>query len=619
MPRSMTAFRRAAAALAACAAAAAVCAPARGQDAVAEPPSAGASEPVRNSTLDAPLFYELLIGEIELGSGDAGSAYQVMLDAARRTRDERLFRRATDIALQAKAGEQALASTRAWRQALPDSLEAHRYEVQLLIALGRTAEAVEPLRSTLSLVPATDRAEAIGSLPAFFARTTDREAAVSVLEQVLKPYAEGQVGADAPGAALAAWVALGRARLLAGDVPGALEAARRGQALSPNAEGPALLAIELMRSEPAAEQVVDNFLRADPPAPAVPRSAVRLVYARALALNQRYAEAAPQLEAVTRDAPQFTDAWLTLGALRLELKQPAEAEAALRDYLARMEPAAAEAAADAASAPGDLESDEGALASPGQRLTQAYLLLAQAAEQRRDFKGAEQWLSKVDSSQALAVQTRRASLLAQQGKLQEGRDLIRKLPERSPEDARAKLLAEAQLLRDRKQWGEARNVLADGSTRYKDDTDLLYEQAMMAEKLDRLDEMEQLLRRVIALKPDQSAAYNALGYSLADRKQRLPEARQLIVKAMDLTPNDPFLTDSMGWVEFRMGNHEAALKWLRQAYRARPDPEIAAHLGEVLWISGQRDEARRVLAEARQRDAGNDVLKETLARLKVDL
>jgi tetratricopeptide (TPR) repeat protein len=619
MPRSMSASRRAAAALAACAAATVLSAPVRAQDTAARPQAEGASAPVQNSSLDAPLFYQLLIGEIELGNGDAGTAYQVMLDAARRTRDERLFRRTTDIALQAKAGEQALAATRAWRQALPDSLEAHRYEVQLLIALGRTVEAVEPLRSTLSLVPATERAEAIGSLPAFFARTTDRTAAVQVLEQVLKPYAEGQVGADAPGAALSAWVALGRARQAGGDVPGALEAARRAQALAPNAEGPALLGIELMRSEPAAEQIVQHFLEADPPAPAVPRSAVRLVYARALAIAQRYAEAAPQLEAVTRDAPQFIDAWLTLGALRLELKQPTEAEAALRDYLARAEPAAAEASAQPDGAPGELDDEHGTGSTPGQRLAQAYLLLAQAAEQRKDFKGAEQWLSKVDSSQALAVQSRRASLLAQQGKLQEARELIRKLPERSPEDARAKLLAEAQLLRDRKQWSAARSVLADASARYKDDTDLLYEQAMMAEKLDRLDEMEQLLRRVIALKPDQSAAYNALGYSLADRKQRLPEARQLIVKAMELTPNDPFLTDSMGWVEYRLGNYEAALKWLRQAYRARPDTEIAAHLGEVLWVTGQRDEARRILAEGRQRDAANDVLKETLARLKVDL
>ncbi len=565
---------------------------------------------VDNSNLDAPLFYQLLIGEIELRDGDAGAAYQVLLDAARKTRDERLFRRATDIALEAKAGDQALAATRAWRDATPQSLEATRYEVQLLIALNRTAETVEPLRSTLALVPAAGRPEAIASLPRYFARAPDRRAAGAVLEQVLLPYAEGRVAGEPPASAVAAWIALGRSRLANADAPGALQAARAAQALAPNAEGAALLAIELMRGEPAAEPLVAAYFAAQPPADAAPRSAVRLVYARSLAAMQRYTDAAPQLEAVTRDAPQFVDAWLTLGALRLELKRPAEAEAALREFLKRLdtEPPASPAEAQ----------DEDA-ATPVQRRTQAYLMLAQAAEQRRDFKGAERWLAEVDGSQALAVQARRASLLAQQGQLEQGRALLRKLPERSPEEGRAKLLAEAQLLRDQKQWSAAFGVLTEAATRFRDDPDLLYEQAMMAEKLDRMDEMERLLRRVIALKPEQSAAYNALGYSLADRKLRLPEARELIVKAMALTPNDPYLTDSMGWVEYRLGNRDEALKWLRQAYGARPDTEIAAHLGEVLWVSGQRDEARRVWAEARARDAGNDVLKETLARLKVDL
>lgn len=566
---------------------------------------------VQNSGLDAPLFYQLLIGELELSSGDAGTAYQVLLDAARKTRDERLFRRATDVALQAKAGEQALAATRAWRQAAPASLEAHRYEVQLLLALNRAAETVEPLRATLNLVPPAERAEAIASLPRYFARMPDRKAAGAVLEQVLLPYAEARVPGELPATAPAAWLALGASRLGAGDAAGALAAAQRAQMLAPTAEGAALLGVELMRSEPAAEALVRNFLAAEPPAAAVPRSAVRLVYARSLAISQRYLEAAPQLEAVTRDAPQFVDAWLTLGALRLEMKQPVEAEAALREYLAR---------AQAAEAPGgDADAADEDAGTPAQRQTQAYLMLAQAAEQRRDFAGAEAWLARVDSSQALAVQTRRASLLAQQGRLPEGRALIRQLPERGPEDQRAKLLAEAQLLRDQKQWAPALAVLAEASARYRDDTDLLYEQAMMAEKLDRMDEMEALLRRVIAIKPDQAAAYNALGYSLADRKLRLPEARELILKALQLTPGDPFLVDSLGWVEYRLGNRDEAIKWLRQAYRARPDAEIAAHLGEVLWVSGQRDEARRVWAEAHARDAGNDVLKETLARLKVDL
>ena len=175
------------------------------------------------------------------------------------------------------------------------------------------------------------------------------------------------------------------------------------------------------------------------------------------------------------------------------------------------------------------------------------------------------------------------------------------------------------MLRDVKRWDEAGDVLAAASQKFPDDVDLLYEESMVAEKRDRMDEMERLLRRVIQLKPDHHHAYNALGYSLAERGQRLPEAKLLIQKALELSPGEPFITDSLGWVEYRMGNHEEALRLLRTAYQARPDPEIAAHLGEVLWVLGQRDEARRVLREARSRDGANDVLRETLARLQVDL
>jgi tetratricopeptide (TPR) repeat protein len=567
---------------------------------------------VQNSSLDAPLFYQLLIGEIELRDGDPGSAYQVLLDAARKTRDERLFRRATEVALQAKAGDEALAAARAWRTALPGSIEAHRYEVQILLALNRLADVAAPLRATLALVPAADRAAAIGSLPGYFSRVQDRKGVVAALEPVLRPYLDGKVAGEPPATAVAAWVALARARQAAGDAAGALTAARSASALAPGAEAVALLAIELMRASPEAEALVQAYFAAEPPSQPAPRSAVRLVYARTLALAQRYGEAVQQIEPVTRDAPQFSDAWLTLGALYLELKRPADAEAALRQYLAR---AAQDAPAEAAEA-GDGDDDA---ATPAQRQAQAYLLLSQAAEQRRDFKAAERWLAKVAGSQALAVQTRRASLLAKQGQLQQAREMIQRLPERGPEEARAKLLAEAQLLRDQKHWQPAHAVLADATRRFPDDPDLLYEHAMMAEKLDRFDQMESLLRKIIALKPDHSAAYNALGYTLADRNERLPEAKQLIERALALSPGDPYLIDSLGWVEYRLGDRAAAIKWLRQAYRARPDTEIAAHLGEVLWIDGQRDEARKVWAEARARDAGNDLLKSTLARLKVDL
>jgi len=245
-------------------------------------------------------------------------------------------------------------------------------------------------------------------------------------------------------------------------------------------------------------------------------------------------------------------------------------------------------------------------------------MLAQAAEQQNDFKGAEAWLAKVDNPQkALEVVTRRASLLARQGKIKEAREMIRKSPEKTEDDARAKLLAEAQVLRDVKRWADANTVLAGANQKFPNDVDLLYEQSMMAEKLNKLDDMEKLLRRVIEIKPDHHHAYNALGYSLAERNLRLPEAKALIQKALEIAPGEPFITDSMGWVEYRIGNRAEALRLLRGAYRSRPDPEIAAHLGEVLWINGERDEAKRVWREGRSKDSTNDVLRETLARLRV--
>ena len=265
----------------------------------------------------------------------------------------------------------------------------------------------------------------------------------------------------------------------------------------------------------------------------------------------------------------------------------------------------------------DIENPHGNVAEQG--LTQAWLLLAQAADQRGDFAAAEAWLARVDNPQrALEVQTRRASLLARQGRVDEARELVRKTPERDAADARAKLLAEAQVLRDIKQWTEAYAVLQTANQRFPGDADLLYEQAMMAEKISQLEAMEQLLRQVMVLKPEHAHAYNALGYSLADRNLRLEEARTLIQRALALSPGDPFITDSLGWVEFRLGNKDEALRLLRTAYAARPDAEIAAHLGEVLWSMGQYDEARRIWAEGRSRDAVNEVLRETLVRLKAE-
>ena len=571
--------------------------------------------PVSNSTLDAPLFYQLLIGELELRGGENATAYAVILDAARRTRDEALFRRAVDIALSSRSGDQALAASRAWRTAKPESGDALRTQLQILVALGRLAETTEPARGLIIATPAAERGSAIAALPRFFQRAGEPKAVAAIIEEIVRPHMQAEA------TRVPARVAQGRAWLAAGEPERALSLAREAQALDAAAPGPVLLALEMVRGQPDAERIVTTYI-ARPDAEAQ----IRLAYVRTLTDSQRYAEAVAQLQQAVRQQPDFAPTYLTLGALHLELRSPREAEVALARYveLAQGQPAAPAAGLGSVGddeSDSDGASDAGPAQSVGERgLVQAWLMLAQAAEQRGDFAAAEGWLKRIDDpKRALEVQTRRASILARQGKVKEAREIIRQAPERTADDVRAKVVAEVGVLREVKRWRDAYDVLAGAIRSQPDDSDLVYEQAMMAEKLDRMDEMERLLRRVIELKPTNAHAHNALGYSLADRRQRLPEARTLIQRALELAPGDPFITDSLGWVEFRLGNRDEALRHLEAAWRARPDAEIGAHLGEVLWVLGRKDEARRIWREARSKDATNEVLREALTRLRADL
>lgn len=552
------------------------------------PPAA--DPPVLSSAMDSELFYEVLLGELNAGGTDPGAGYSLILDAARKTDDERLYQRAVNIALQARSGDAALQAASAWREARPESRDANRYVLQILIAMNRIAETAEPLKSALSLAGPRDRPDAIAAIPRIYARTTDKQLATRVVEQVL---AEDLMRL---GTGAAAWTTIGQMRQNAGNAEGAVEAARRAQEINPAAEAPVRLALDLMSPKlPQAEALVLTYLEGKP-APEI-----RMDYARALLDAQRYAEASEQLRRVTTEWPQFADAWLVQGSLQAQDNKLAEAEKSLYRFLELARP----------QAPSEARS---------RAMAQAYVVLSRVAEQRKDFKAAEGWLDRIENPEDLvSAQTRRASLLARQGKIEEARQLIRQLPERKPGDARVKLMAEVQLLRDQQQFQAAYDLLKAATQRDPKDTDLLYDQAMVAEKLGNTDDMEKLLRTVIATRPDHHHAYNALGYSLADRNVRLPEARKLIEKALELSPGDPFIRDSLGWVEFRMGNTATALEILEAAYKSRPDPEIAAHLGEVLWSSGQRDRARAIWKEGQVQNAENETLRETLKRLRVRL
>lgn len=578
----------------------------RAAEAAATPESE--SKPAfQNSRMDGALFYQTLVSEVQARSGNVGAAYQIYLELARKHRNPELFKRAVEIALQARAGEEALTAAKAWRQVSPQSKEAAEFNVQILLALGRSKDLIDPLKSLIQLSPTPQQPLMIASLPRSLARLADRQAAAQVIDEVTQPWRQRQP------ALAEAWVASGEGWLAAKDIPKALEAAKKAKALQPQSLGVGLLAINLMEEAPGAEDLIRQQLeRSDAP------KLLRLAYARKLASLQRMNEAAEQLDVVVKAQPDQISAWLTLAAVRLELRQPDQAEVALQHFLALKKQASGKQAGVEPKA-GTLDQAQMALDADTSE-EQAYTLLAQVEEQRGNWQAALEWLQRVEKSDtSLLIQSQRAKLMARQGKLAEGRALIRAMPESEPRDALAKLQAETQLLRDLNEWDAAYTVMAEANQRFPDDGDLLYEQAMLAEHLHKYDEMEKMLRRAIELKPDNANAYNALGYSLADRNLRLDEARALIRKALDLRPGDPFITDSLGWLEFRSGRINEALALLRQAYQARPDPEIAAHLGEVMWSQGERDEAIKIWRKAQARDAKNESLLDTIKRLQVQL
>ena len=555
--------------------------------------TAAASETPANSSMNGELFYQLLLGEVNALGGEPGVGYQLILDAARKTNDARLFKRATDIALQARSGVSALQSARAWRQAIPASREANRYLLQILIGVNRFGDLPEPLKRELGSIEGNDLRQALNNLPRLFTRSSDKKQSAIVVEQALTEY----LGNPAMGPS--AWATIGRMRIEAADSAGALEAAQRGHALDPAAEGPAILALALMDPKlPAAEVIVRRHVQGRA------RAEVRMDYARALLNSQRYAESAVQIKMVTDERPDYAPAWLLRGILEQQNKQVQAAEQSLTRYV-ELE----------TGKPTVSDSEE-----PKRGLTQAYLTLSEIAAQRKDFAASQAWLARIDSPQDMVnVQSRRASMLARQGRLDEARALIRALPQANAADERMKFSAEVQLLRDNKQHRAAYDLLAEVTKRLPDDLDFVYDQAMMAEKLDNLAEMERLLRQVIAAKPEYHHAYNALGYSFADRNVRLPEARQLILKALEFAPGDPYISDSLAWVEFRSGNLPEALRLLQQAFKDKPDAEIAAHLGEVLWVMGEKAQAIVVWKQGMELNAENETLLETLKRLRVQL
>lgn len=547
-----------------------------------------ASAENRAEELSAELFYEILVGEMAAGQGDMANAMALMLEAARQSGSEQLYRRATELGLQSRSGERALSAAQEWKHAFPRSRDANRYVLQLLIALNRVSESLQPLQQEIASTPSASKPGSFLGIAQLYSRVSDKPLAAAVVEQALAK------DLRSPESGPAAWATVGHLRVVAGQKELALDAARKSHAMAPDNGAAALLALELMEADmPDAEPLVQGYLKHSPSA------TIRMAYARVLMGYERNDKAREQLDIITNENPEFADAWLALAGLQFQGGELEAAQRSLDQFIPLAEKVPDDSTRQAV-------------------LTQAYLMHASIALQQRNDKAASQWLDKIEDGQALLnVQSMRATILARQGQLPQARALIRAVPTRSPAQEKLKRRAEIQLLREAGAPQEAyllQRTLLDQSP---EDNDVAYDTAILADKAGKYDTAEALLRGVIERQPSYHHAYNALGYSFAERGIRLDEAKALIQKALELAPDDPFILDSLGWVEFQQGRKTEALAILEKAYGLRNDVDIAAHLGEVLWQLGEKTRARAIWQQALLRDPQNDTLQATLKRLGV--
>ena len=533
--------------------------------------------------LSGALLYQLMAAEVAAQRGDIGAAYAIYLKLARDTRDPRLARRATELALQGRALAESLEGAKVWLELAPRSSEASQTVAMLYAASGRFEESYALFSEQLKA--AAQPAEELARIQRALTRSQDRAGAFVLLERLAQPY----------GKTAEVRLVLANGAQAAGLNARAIEEAKAAVDLAPDSERAALTAAQYMQGSDrkGALALLARYLERQPKS-----SDGRLAYARLLIADKQYDAARGQFERLLQGDPKNPDLVYSMALLSMQGQLKAEARRYFERFLALLEE------------PGNEERDA----------DNAYLNLAQLAEEDKQYDEALKWLRKVEGGEEyLPARVREASVLAKMNKLEDGRKVLRDIKPQSDDERIQLVIAEAQLLRDAKRQEESYTILAQALEKAQDNLALLYDTAMAAERTNRLAEMEKHLRRVIELKPDYAHAYNALGYTFADRNTRLPEALQLIEKANQLSPDDPYILDSLGWVHFRMGDLKRAREVLERAYNAKPEAEVAIHLAEVLWASGDQNGARKLLREVRAQEPGNELLKSTVARLKIGL
>jgi tetratricopeptide (TPR) repeat protein len=534
------------------------------------PKAATVIAPAKTATITTANYefvYKYLLGEIAAQRGDVVLASQLFLDLAKKTRDPRMADRAAHAALYANQPAIALQAANLWVELDPSSVEAQQAASQLLVASGNLKQAKPHIQQLLSREQT--RANGFLYLNSLLADQKDKNEVLSMVTELAAPYPKLPE----------AHFAVAQAALIAEKLTIAKKELDAADKLRPGWEASAQLQGQVLYIE-SPEKALDYyqaFLAQYPKA-----NDARLNYAKLLVNQKRHAEAKLELVKLVEGAKGSPEVSAIAGLLSVESKDFAGADKYFQQ----------------------------AIASGFKDPDQLYIYLGHSAELQKDDAKALSWYDKIAPSGERYLDGRllAANVISRSKSVDAAIKMLDDVDDLLPEQQIIVLQTEANLLSQAKRNQESYDLLDKSAKSFPASSDLIYDYAMAAERVGKLDVMETALRRVIKMKPDFAAAYNALGYSFADRNIKLNEAQTLLETAIKLSPNDHYMLDSMGWVHYRLGNLAKAADYLRKAYEIQADPEIAAHLGEVLWKQGLQEEAKKLWASALKAFPENDVL-----------
>lgn len=537
--------------------------------------SASTSPPMTTPT--AEFVYKYLLGEVAAQRGEFVLASQLFLDLAKQTRDPLLAERATQAATIARAPQLALPSAELWSELVPDSIPAAQAASQLLIANGELKKAVPNIQKVLA--DERIRPNAFMELNSLMMRVTDKKSVLETIQLLAKPYPKLPE----------AHFAISQAAYFARDEALMEKELKEASKLRPGWEAPAQIRGQMLSEKDPQKGIAyyKEFLQSHPEA-----DQIRLALARTLLLQKNPTEAKVEFTKLVERHQNNPEMNVIVGLLALDAKEYEFADRYLQHAL-----------------------DVG-FKEPNR----IYFNLGRSAAEQHDDTRALQWFDKItDGEQFLAGRLAAAAIIARRDGIDAAIAMLDNVSGLTPEQQTLVVQNQALLLNQAKRTDEAYALLEKAVQKYPESPELLYDYALNAERVGNFKVMEDTLSKVIKMKPDFAAAYNALGYSYADRNIKLIEAKALIEAATKLSPEDHYIMDSLGWVYYRLGDMGHAVEQLRRAYAIQQDPEIAAHLAEVLWKQGQREEAKQILDQALSANPDNEVLASTAQKLKSSL